>query len=465
MSVEPSAATTPAPEIDRRRLAELTARQRDLFAERTPRSGETYERARKVMPKGVPSSFQENDPWPVYVDRGTGAQVWDVDGNEHFDFHNGFGVMCVGHANPRIVDAVKRQVERGTHFAAPTTHSIAVAEELQRRFGLPQWRFTNSGTESTMDAVHVARGATGRDMIIKIEGSYHGHHDAVMVSVYPPLEALGDRDDPISVPYGGGYPRAITDLTRSVPFNDAQVLERVLDRLAGQVAALIMEPAMMNINIIPPREGYLEEVRRITSEHGVHLVFDEVKTGSTISPGGATQRFGVQPDIITLAKATCGGLPGGAIGMTEELAAVIADGTVHQYGTFNGNPLVMAAAEATLTEVLTPDAYAQLERANERLRAGCDAIIERHRLPCYTEGIGAKGCVIFASEPLFEYRDYLTKVDDDLSTLAWLYHMNHGIFMTPGVEEEWTLSVAHTDEHLDRYLAAFEAFASDLMGG
>ena len=170
----------------------------------------------------------------------------------------------------------------------------------------------------------------------------------------------------------------------------------MLDRLDGQVAALIMEPAMMNINIVPPRDGYLEDVRRLTSEHGVHLVFDEVKTGATISPGGATQRFGVTPDIITLAKATCGGLPGGAIGMTEELAAVIADGTVHQYGTFNGNPLVMAAAEATLTEVLTEDAYAQLERANERLRDGCDEIIERYGLPCYTEGIGAKGCVIFS---------------------------------------------------------------------
>ena len=316
-----------------------------------------------------------------------------------------------------------------------------------------------------MDAVHVARGATGRDVILKIEGSYHGHHDAVMVSVYPPLEALGDRDDPISVPYGAGYPRAITELTRSVPFNDADALARVLDRLEGQVAALIMEPAMMNINIVPPREGYLEEVRRLTAEHGVQLIFDEVKTGATISPGGATQRFGVRPDIITLAKATCGGLPGGSIGMTEDLAQVIADGRVHQYGTFNGNPLVMAAAEATLTEVLTDDAYARLEGANERLRAGCDEIIERHGLPCYTEGIGAKGCVIFSAEPLREYRDYLTKVDDDLSTLAWLYHVNHGIFMTPGVEEEWTLSIAHTDEHLDRYLAAFEAFASDLMGG
>jgi glutamate-1-semialdehyde 2,1-aminomutase len=196
----------------------------------------------------------------------------------------------------------------------------------------------------------------------------------------------------------------------------------------------------------------------------VVLVFDEVKTGATISPGGATQRFGVRPDVVTLAKATCGGLPGGAIGMTEELAAVIADGTVHQYGTFNGNPLVMAAARAALMEVLVPEAYDRLERTNRQLLQGCDEIIARHSLPCYTQGLGAKGCVVFASEPLREYRDYLTKVDDDLSTLAWFFHMNNGIFMTPGVEEEWTLSIAHTDEHLQRYLAAFEAFAQALNG-
>src|SRR3954453_5814203 len=245
-----------APGIDRDRVMRLIDEQRALLTERTPRSGEYYERARRVMPKGVPSSFQENDPWPVYIERGTGAQVWDVDGNEYLDFHNGFGVMCVGHANPAIAAAVKRRVVDGTHFAAPTEGSIIVAEELARRFGLPQWRFTNSGTESTMDAVHVARGATGRDVILKIEGSYHGPHDAVMVSVYPPLEALGERDDPRSVPYGDGYPRALTDLTRAVPFNDADALAAALDKLDGQVAGLIMEPAMMNINIIPPVEDY-----------------------------------------------------------------------------------------------------------------------------------------------------------------------------------------------------------------
>jgi glutamate-1-semialdehyde 2,1-aminomutase len=454
--------TTGAFAIDRSRIAALKEREMAKLAERTPASKERYERAVKVMPKGVPSSFQENDPWPVYVERGAGTSVWDVDGNEYIDFHNGFGVMCIGHANPTVGAAVKARVDLGTHFAAPTDGSIVVAEELTRRFGLPQWRFTNSGTESTMAAVHLARGATGRDVMLKIEGSYHGHHDAVMVSVYPSLDEIGDRDNPHSVPYGDGYPGALSELTHVVPFNDAQALESALTRLEGRVAGLIMEPAMMNINVIPPVAGYLERVRELTAEHGVKLIFDEVKTGATISYGGATQRFGVTPDMVTLAKAICGGYPGGAIGMTEEVAELVATGKVHQYGTFNGNPLVMAASVATLTEVLTEDAYPQLEDTNEKLKAGCQEIIDRYGLPAYTEGMGAKGCVIFAPEPLREYRDYLTKVDDELATLAWLYHMNHGIFMTPGVEEEWTLSLAHSDQDLERYVGAFEAFAKDV---
>ena len=458
MSVETRVPAT----IDRGRIKQLTEQQMDLLAQRTQRSKELYDRAVRVMPGGVPSSFQENDPWPVYLERGEGAKVWDVDGTEYVDFHNGFGVMCIGHANGAVGAAVKARHDEGTHFAAPTDGSVYVAEELADRFGLPQWRFTNSGTESTMDAVHLARGATGRDVILKIEGSYHGHHDAVMVSVYPPLDALGERDDPASVPYGEGYPRALTELTRAVPFNDADALASVLAKLDGQVAGLIMEPAMMNINIIPPREGYLERVRELTSEHGVILVFDEVKTGATIGRGGATRRFGVTPDIVTLAKAICGGYPGGAVGMSNEVAELVTSGKVHQYGTFNGNPLVMAAARAALGEVLTDDAYAQLEATNRKLMAACDEIIERYGLPCYTQGLGAKGCVVFSPEPLYEYRDYLTKVDGELSTLAWLFHMNHGVFMTPGVEEEWTLSVAHSEADVQRYLDAFEAFARDV---
>ena len=188
------------------------------------------------MPNGVPSSFQANDPWPVYIDRGEGSRVWDVDGNEYVDFHNGFGVMCIGHANP---DGRRRGQgpDRPRHpLRRPDRRLDRRRRGAARRFGLPQWRFNNSGTEATMDAVHLARGATGRDMILKIEGSYHGHHDTVMVSVYPPLEALGARDDPVSVPYGGGMPKAMTELTRAVPFNDAEALaERAReDRRAGR---------------------------------------------------------------------------------------------------------------------------------------------------------------------------------------------------------------------------------------
>ena len=460
MTIE--ATTQGTSSIARERIAELTEREMQKLAERTPESKRLYERALKVMPGGVPSSFQVNDPWPVYLERGSGARVWDVDGHEYADFHNGFGVMAIGHGNPAVGAAVKARHDDGTHFAAPTDGSIDVAEELADRFGLPQWRFTNSGTESTMDAVHLARGITGRDVILKIEGSYHGHHDSVMVSVYPPLEALGERDDPVSVPYGAGYPLALTELTRAVPFNDADALASVLQKLDGQVAGLIMEPAMMNLNIIKPVEGYLERVRELTAKHGVMLIFDEVKTGATIGRGGATRRFGVTPDMVTLAKAICGGYPGGAIGMSTEVGEAVATDKVVQYGTFNGNPLVMAAAKAALTEVLTDDAYEQLESANDWLLGECDKVIETYGLPCFTVGMGAKGCVTFSAEPIREYRDYLTKVDDELSKLAWLYHMNNGVFMTPGAEEEWTISVAHTEADLQRFVDALTAFAKDV---
>jgi glutamate-1-semialdehyde 2,1-aminomutase len=450
--------------IDRARIAALTDELKRELLDRTPESGRWYDRARSVMPRGVPSSFQAASPRPVYLSHGAGSRVWDVDGHEYVDFHNGFGVMCVGHGNDRIAGAVAAQAARGSHFAAPTEGSVAVAEELRRRFRLPMWRFTNSGTESTMAAIHVARGATGRDVVLKIEGSYHGHHDSVMVGVRPPLESLGERGVPESVPFGLGHPHAITELTKAIPFNDLEVLERVLGEIGDQVAALIVEPAMMNITIVAPSPGYLEGCKELCARHGVKLIFDEVKTGCTIAAGGAVERFDVTPDLVCLAKAVCGGYPGGAVGMTGELAQLIESGDVRQVGTFNGNPLVMAAAKAALVEVLTDDAYAEFERANESLLRGLDDVIARYGLPCHTVGMGAKGCVVFSSEPLREYRDYATKVDAELSELAWLTHMKHGIFMTPGVDEQWTLSIAHTDDDLKKYVDAFEDFAKAATG-
>jgi glutamate-1-semialdehyde 2,1-aminomutase len=302
-------------------------------------------------------------------------------------------------------------------------------------------------------------------VIIKIEGTYHGHHDAVMVSVKPPAELMGDRSHPASVAYGLGYPEAMVELTRVVPFNDADALERLLDELEGKVAGVILEPAMMNVNIVPPVAGYLERVRELTSAHGVTLIFDEVKTGAAVAAGGATELYGVTPDVVCLAKAICGGLPGGAIGVTDELATLMADGRVRQQGTFNGNPLVMAAAEATLTEVLTDAAYTKLHAANKSLMAGCERVIAEYGLPAHTVGLGSKGCVVMSEEPVREYRDYLTKIHHDLTNLAWLYHMNNGIFMTPGQDEEWTLSVLHTDADLRRYVEVFETFAREVTGG
>ncbi len=364
-------ATLPAPQhIDPARVSELMERERARLYERTKTSGEFYKRAAAVMPGGVPSQFQKSDPWPTYLVRGSGSQVWDVDGNEYTDFHNGFGVMCVGHANPTIAAAVKARMDEGTHFAAPTEGSIIVAEELRRRWGLPHWRFTNSGTESTMDAIHLARGYTGRDIIVKIEGTYHGHHDAVMISVKPPPAEMGPRSAPNPVPYGLGFAPGTAENTRVVPFNDADALAAALD---DRVAGVIMEPAMMNINIVRPVDGYLERVRELTTAAGAVMIFDEVKTGAAVAAGGATELFGVTPDVVCLAKAMCGGLPGGAIGMTDELAELVAAGRVKQQGTFNGNPLTMAAAQATLLEVLTADAYVGAARrqreADGRLRA------------------------------------------------------------------------------------------------
>jgi glutamate-1-semialdehyde 2,1-aminomutase len=453
--------------IDRTRIAELTEREAETLNERTPKSRSMYERARTALAGGVASSYQIRDPWPIYLERGKGARVWDVDGNEMFDFHNGFGSMTQGHAHPAIVRAVEERVRLGTHFAAPTEDAVAVAEELQHRWGLPKWRYTNSGTEATMDAIRVARALTGRDTVVKIFGSYHGHHDTVMVGTGSGDADVSDPDNLPSVAYGAGIPDAVVQMTVPVPFNDADAMERRIERLEAEgrpPACVIMEAAMMNLGIIPPEPGYLEAVRELTTRHGIVLIFDEVKTGFTIAAGGATERFGVVPDLVSLAKSLGGGLPSGAIGGTEEAMAPVEDGRVYQVGTYNGNPLSMAAARANLQEVLTPAAYEHLDGLNERILAGCTRVIEEHGLPGYAIGIGAKGCVTFATGRIVDYASFKAHQDAELTELAWVYSMNRGIFMTPGREEEWTLSLAHDDEAVDRYVDVFGELAAELIG-
>ncbi|HIE21276.1 MAG TPA: aspartate aminotransferase family protein [Acidimicrobiia bacterium] len=447
--------------INRDHVAELTKKQEEVLRKRTHRSGKFVEDARRVMPGGVASSFQAQPPHPVYITEGHGSRVTDLDGNHYTDFHNGFGVMVIGHAHPEIAKSIAWVAEHGTHFAAPNQAAVLVARELTKRFRLPKVRFSNSGTEATLDAVRLARAFSGKDALVKIEGSYHGHHDAVMVSVHPDASDIGPRSHPVSVPQSAGIPKALLELTVVVPFNDPDALDRVLSD-NPDIGSMIIEPIMMNIGVVPPREGYLEAVREITARHNVVLIFDEVKTGVTIAAGGAVERYGVVPDLVALAKATGGGTPIGAVLGTEEIMGQISDGAVAQVGTFNGNPLTMAAAEATLTRVLTKDAYERLERSGRRILEGCQEVCDRFGLPAHSLGISSKGCVMFATEPVNDYRSYLRNFDQDLSYLGWLYHMVNGVYMTPGADEQWTLSIAHSDEEIDHYVTVFEEFARDL---
>jgi glutamate-1-semialdehyde 2,1-aminomutase len=316
-----------------------------------------------------------------------------------------------------------------------------------------------------MDAIRIARAQTGRETIVKIFGSYHGHHDYVMVSIGVPYHRIGIRDSYESLPYGGGIPQSVADLTIPVPFNDAGAMERRIERLAAEgrlPACLIMEAAMMNLGVVLPEPGYLEAVRELTSKHGIVLIFDEVKTGLTVAAGGAVEHFGVVPDLVTLAKTLGAGLPSGAIGGTDEVMACVEDGSVFQVGTFNGNPLTMAAARASLYDVLTPEAYEHLHHLNERLLEGCGAVVEQYRLPGYAVGIGAKGCVTFSPVRVIDYETFKAHQDGELTELSWLWNMNRGIFATPGREEEWTLSVQHTDDAVDRYVGVFEELAAEL---
>ena len=442
------------------RAAEIAESEGATLASRTTASKALYQRALASMPLGVPSSFQAGDPYPIYIERGLGSQVWDVDGTRYTDFHGGFGVRVTGHAHPKIVEAITRAATTGTHFAAPTPVTVALAEELCRRFELDQVRFANSGTEATMDAIRIARAATGRDLVVKIEGSYHGHHDTVMFSVLPNADVLGGRDLPATTPMSSGIPADVARHTAVVPFNDAAAFEALLADRGDEVACLILEPVMMNIGIVEPEPGYLQALKDLCERHGAVLIFDEVKSGATVAEGGAGQRYGVRPHLACFAKALFGGTPGAAFGGDAAIMDVIGKGAA-QMGTFNGNPLVAAAGLACLTEVLTPDAYGQLAALGERLAAGCQAAIDANAIPAHTVDLGAKGCVSFRKERSRNYRDFLA-TKPELFGAAYPWAINRGVFMTPGDEEQWTLSVQHSEDDIDRYVAVFTAFCETL---
>jgi glutamate-1-semialdehyde 2,1-aminomutase len=430
------------------------------YEARTPRSRALYERAEKAMPFGVTSSFQAGEPYPIYLKSGKGSRVVDVDGHSYVDFHNGFGTMVVGHCHPKVIAAIEGAAANGTHFAATTEAAVVLAEEINRRFGLEKIRFTNSGTEATMDAVRLGRAAAGKDVLLKIEGSYHGHHDAVMFSVVPSMDSSGPTERPWSVPFSRGIPPDAAEYTMIVPFNDIQGLEQTLSEHGSRIGALIMEPVMMNIGIVLPAPGYLEKVRELCDKYGVVLIFDEVKTGVTIAPGGATEMFGVQPDLVCLAKAIGGGTPVGAFGGKASVMDEIEHG-VAALGTFNGNPVSMAAGVATLTEVLTPDAYELLGKLGTRLAGGCQKALDAAGIAAVTTDLGCKGSITFRDRPLERYRDY-QDIDDSMFDPFWYWMINRDVYQTPGKEEQWTISVQHSEEDIDLFVDVFADYCNQV---
>jgi glutamate-1-semialdehyde 2,1-aminomutase len=470
-------------------VAEIAAREEDEYRRRTPRSAELHERAKRSMPLGVASSFQAYDPYPLFMTDARGSRITDADGNEYIDFDMAFGVLAAGHSHPILAEALQHRVANGTCYTFPVEDGIALAEEIKARFGLDLVRFSNSGTEATMDAIRVARGFTGREKIIKFEGGYHGHHDDVLVSIQPPRDLMGPEASPATVPLSAGIPASRLAETIIAPFNRAELVEGILDAHRGEIAAILVEPVQFNIGVVPPEPGFLERLRELASEHGAVLIFDEVKTGVVLAYGGAVEYFGVQPDLLCLAKSIGGGVPIGAFGGRAEVMLAIEGGDpdadapiasfdrsdrseltstiafvpnrVAHLGTFNGNPLSMTAGLVTLTQVLTKDAYPRLHALADALTAGCQSVLDEYELPGYAINVGPKGCVMFTPERVTHYRDFIG-LDTELWTAFFFYLANRGILLPPGPDDQWTLSVQHTEEEIERHVAVFREFAVEL---
>ncbi|HEX2445733.1 MAG TPA: aminotransferase class III-fold pyridoxal phosphate-dependent enzyme, partial [Vicinamibacterales bacterium] len=387
---------------------------------------------------------------------------WDVDGNEYVDYALSFGALMVGHSHPAVVRAITRQAARGLIYGMPHQPLVELAELLAARHGLDMIRFTNSGTEATMHALRVARGVTGRDLILKFEGGYHGAHDALLVALKPAAGTSGDAAAPLSVPASKGIPLAVSELTVAATFNDLDSVRNAMARHREAVAALIVEPVMMNIGVVVPEPGFLEGLREICSREGALLVFDEVKTGSKLAPGGAAEYYGVKPDLVTMAKSFGGGAPIGAFGGSRAAMRAIEDFGVFHAGTYNAGPIPVAASLAALKEVLTADVYPRVRELNARLIDGYNQIIAERQLDAHATGVGANGCIYFTRRPVKNYRDFL-HADAEAFWRYFFGMLNRGVIPCGQFhDEQWTISVAHSEADIDAHLDAFADVAVDL---
>jgi glutamate-1-semialdehyde 2,1-aminomutase len=432
------------------------------FEKRTPKSAEAYKKNLKRIPLGVASNYRAYDPYPIFVKEGRGAHFRDLDGNDYVDHNLCFGALMAGHCHPAVMKAVEPRLKLGTMFGMPHDMEWQLAEEICQRFPLEMVRFGSSGTEATMHAIRLARAATGRDKVIKFEGAYHGLHDTALVSVKPHAPDFGDIEAPTPVPAGMGVPRASIANVPVATFNDLNSVQRRFKENPGEIAAVILEPILMNVGLCLPRPGFLQGLRELCDKNGALLIFDEVKTGAKLGWGGASEYFGVRPDMICLAKSIGGGFPLAAFGAHQSVMDLIAQHKVFHGGTYNTNPVSMAAGLATFREVLTRENYAHVDKLSKKLTEGYRKTIAQVGLQAYVAQAGANGALMLYPQEIRNYRDWTT-IDIELWRHHWFGMVNLGVMAQPyWWDEQWTISVAHTEADIDKHLAAFAEVAPAL---
>src|SRR5947199_4891827 len=432
------------------------------YEKRTPKSAAAHKRSLERIPLGVASNYRHYEPYPLFVKDGKGSRIHDVDGNEYIDHNLCFGALMAGHCHPAVVKAVEQKLHEGTTFGMPHDQEWELAEEICKRYPVEMVRFGSSGTEVTMHACRIARAATGRDKILKFEGCYHGLHDTALVSVKPKAEDYGDPDAPNSVPGGGGVPKASLANVIVAAFNNLASVEHRFKENAGQIAGIILEPIMMNVGLCLPQPGFLKGLREIATREGALLIFDEVKTGAKLGYGGASEYFGVTPDFICLAKSIGGGLPLAAFGTHKSVMDLISQHKVFHGGTYNTNPVSMAAGLATFRNVLTRENYAHVEKLERKLTDGYREIVGKAGLQGYIISAGANGALMLYPSEIRNYRDWLT-VDVDLWRHYWFGMVYRGVMAQPyWWDEQWTISVQHTERDIDQHIATFADIAPSL---
>jgi glutamate-1-semialdehyde 2,1-aminomutase len=424
------------------------------YAAKTPRSRALHEEAAAVMPGGNSRTTTFFDPYPFYFQRGQGAHVWDADGTERVDFNNNYTSLVIGHAVPDVVKAVQAVAESGLSFPGPTEHEIRLAEMIVRRVpSVESLRFTNSGTEATMNAVRLARAFTSRAKIAKFEGAFHGTHDWVMVSVTGDTKSWGNRRKPKPTAWSAGIPPAVLKHVVVLPWNDPEACEEILAAEAGNLAALIVDPYLCNGGLVPPADGFMTRLREVTERHGILLIMDEVISFRT-AWGGGQERLGVRPDLTTFGKVIGGGLPVGAFGGRRDVMAFYdprkGGARISQGGTFNANPVTMAAGVATLN-ALTPDAYTRLDALGERLRGGVSRLFANTRRRGQVTGVGSLFWLHWTAETLTDYRSTKPK-DGEMPQRVFMGMLNEGILMTQ--RGLGACSLAMSDEDVDRFVNA-----------